>query len=155
MVYIRKACRADVPELKELYRGTVLTVNRKDYSQEEVEDWASCGENEAHWGELIEGLYFIVAENPQKQIIGFASISDEGYLHSLFIHKDFQGSGWAAMLLDHIEQHAVSQGVRAITSEVSETARPFFEKKGYTVEREQRRKARQLCLKNYWMKKCL
>lgn len=155
MMYIRKACRADILELKELFRGTVLTVNRKDYSKEEVKDWASCGENEARWGELIEGLYFIVAENSQKQITGFASISDEGYLHSLFVHKDFQRLGWAEMLLDHIEQYAVGRGVRVITSEVSETARLFFEKKGYTVEREQRRKARQLCLKNYWMKKCL
>lgn len=42
---VRKAQQSDIPELKELYMGTVLTVNRKDYSQEEVEDWASCGED--------------------------------------------------------------------------------------------------------------
>ena len=79
---VRKAQQSDIPELKELYMGTVLTVNRKDYSQEEVEDWASCGEDEAHLGELIAGLYFVVAENEQKQITGFASITDEGYSSS-------------------------------------------------------------------------
>lgn len=152
---VRKAQQSDIPELKELYMGTVLTVNRKDYSQEEVEDWASCGEDEAHLGELITGLYFVVAENEQKQITGFASITDKGYLHALFVHKDFQGSGWATVLLEHIEQYAGNRGIREITSEVSETARPFFERKGYIVEREQRRKANRLRLKNYWMKKCL
>lgn len=152
---IRKALLSDIPELKELFRGTVLTVNRKDYSQEEVEDWASCGDDEEHLKELIDSLYFVVAEDVQNRIIGFSSITEEGYLHALFIHKDFQGFGWATMLLEHIEQYAASRGISSITSEVSETARPFFEKKGYTVEQEQRRKANRLCLKNYWMKKSL
>lgn len=40
-----------------------------------------------------------------------------------------------------------------ITSEVSLTARPFFEKKGYIVEEEQKRKANQLSLTNFWMAK--
>ena len=152
---IRKVLPSDVFELQELYRGTVLTVNRKDYSQEEVEDWASCGENEAHWEDLMERLYFVVAENERKEITGFASITDEGYLHALFIHRDFQGAGWATLLLKHMEQYAAKRGIRMITAEVSETARPFFEKKGYVVEREQRRKANRLCLKNYRMKKDL
>lgn len=152
---IRKVLPSDVFELQELYRGTVLTVNRKDYSQEEVEDWASCGEDEAHWEDLIERLYFVVAENERKEITGFASITDEGYLHALFIHRDFQGAGWATLFLKHIEHYAAKRGIRMITAEVSETARLFFEKKGYIVEREQRRKANRLCLKNYWMKKDL
>ena len=40
-----------------------------------------------------------------------------------------------------------------ITSEVSLTARPFFEKRGYIVEEEQKRKANQLSLTNFWMAK--
>lgn len=152
---IRKALPPDVFELQELYRDTVLTVNRKDYSQEEVEDWASCGQDETHWKDLMERLYFVVAENDRKEITGFASITDEGYLHALFIHRDFQGAGWATSLLKHMEQYAAKRGIRMITAEVSETARPFFERKGYAVEREQRRKANRLCLKNYWMKKDL
>lgn len=40
---IRQANLSDIPALKELYQNTVLTVNRKDYTAEEVKDWASCG----------------------------------------------------------------------------------------------------------------
>lgn len=152
---IREAILSDIPEIKELFRSTVLTVNRKDYSQAEVEDWASCGDDDEHLKELIDSLYFVVAEDVQNRITGFASVTEEGYLHALFIHKDFQGFGWATMLLEHIERYAVSRGISLITSEVSETARPFFEKKGYAVDREQRRRANRLCLKNYWMKKRL
>jgi len=48
-------------------------------------------------------------------------------------------------------KYAITAGIMRITSEVSLTARPFFEKKGYVVEEEQKRKANQLSLTNFWM----
>lgn len=38
---IREAQQTDTIALKELFQNTVLAVNSKDYSQAEVEDWAS------------------------------------------------------------------------------------------------------------------
>ena len=49
---IRQVNLSDIPALQELYQHTVLTVNRKDYTAEEVADWASCGDDTSHWGEL-------------------------------------------------------------------------------------------------------
>ena len=102
---------------------------------------------------MIKTHYFIVAVNQQSKIVGFSSITPQGYLHSMFVHKDFQGEGIATMLLNEIEQYAIANGIIRITSEVSLTARPFFEKKGYIVEEEQKRKANQLSLTNFWMAK--
>ena len=42
---IREAQQTDTIALKELFQNTVLAVNSKDYSQAEVEDWASCGDD--------------------------------------------------------------------------------------------------------------
>lgn len=152
---IRTAQNSDSIELRDLYRNTVLTVNRRDYSQEEVEDWASCGDDLSKLESMIKTHYFIVAVNQQLQIVGFSSIIPQGYLHSMFVHKDFQGEGVATLLLKEIERYAVTVGITRITSEVSITARPFFEKRGYTVEVEQKRRANQLSLTNYWMAKSL
>lgn len=152
---IRVAQQSDVIELRDLYKNTVLVINRRDYSQEEVEDWASCGDDLSKIGEMIETHYFIVAVNPFSQIVGFSSITPQGYLHSMFVHKDFQGKGIATILLEEIERYAIAKGITRITSEVSLTARPFFEKHGYTVEIEQKRRANQLCLTNFWMAKGL
>jgi putative acetyltransferase len=104
---------------------------------------------------MIKTHYFIVAVNRQSEIVGFSSITPQGYLHSMFIHKDFQGKGVATLLLNEIERYAVAAGITRITSEVSITARPFFEKRGYIVEVEQKRRANQLSLTNYWMAKSL
>lgn len=42
---IRMAQQSDVMELRDLYKDTVLTVNKHDHTLEEVEDWASCGDD--------------------------------------------------------------------------------------------------------------
>lgn len=152
---IRKARQSDTVALKDLFQNTVLMINRRDYSQAEVEDWASCGDNLSEIEDMIKTHYFIVAVNQQSEIVGFSSITPQGYLHSMFVHKDFQGKGIATMLLKEIERHAITSGIVRITSEVSLTARPFFERKGYIVEKEQRRQANQLSLTNFWMAKRL
>lgn len=152
---IRVALQSDTVELKDLFQNTVLAINRRNYSQAEVEDWASCGDDLSKLEGMIKTHYFIVAINQQSEIVGFSSITPQGYLHSMFVHKDFQGKGIATMLLKEIERYAITTGIMRITSEVSLTARPFFEKKGYIVEEEQKRKANQLSLTNFWMAKQL
>lgn len=152
---IRTAQQSDIVELKDLFQDTVLAINKRDYPQEEVEDWASCGDALSEIGEMIKTHYFIMAVNQLSQIVGFSSITSQGYLHSMFVHKNFQGKGIATLLLKEIERHAIATGIMRITSEVSITARPFFEKWGYTAEVEQKRRANQLCLTNYWMSKGL
>ena len=148
---LRKANLNDVAELMALFRDTVLFVNARDYTCEEVNDWASCGIHVERWQEMIQSYYFIVATDQQAQITGFASISPSGYLHSTFVHKAFQGKGVATLLLNEIERYAKENEMIEITSEVSITARPFFEKRGYKVVKEQRRQANKLALTNYEM----
>lgn len=152
---IRIAKLSDTYELKDLFQSTVLNVNKRDYSLAEVEDWASCGNDLSHIEEMIKTHYFIVAVNRQSQIVGFSSITQQSYLHSIFVHKDFQGQGVATLLLKEIERYATMNGIIRITSEVSLTARPFFEKRGYIVTKEQKRKANLLSLTNFWMVKFL
>lgn len=152
---IRKANLSDIPILKELYQNTILTVNRKDYTAEEVEDWASCGDDTAHLAGLLEEQHYVVAENEKGVMVGFASVNDTGYMHALFVHKDFQHQGIATSLYKYLEAYAKERGAKKLTSEVSVTAKPFFEKQGFQVDEAQQRKANQLYLTNYKMSKPL
>ena len=152
---IRIAQQPDALELMSLFQETVLHINKRDYSEAEVADWASCGNDLSRIKDMIKTHYFIVATNQQSQIVGFSSITHQGYLHSMFVHKDFQGKGIATILLNEIERYATATGIIRITSEVSLTARPFFEQRGYIVTEEQKRRANQLSLTNFWMTKNL
>lgn len=151
----RKAVLSDIPGLRELVKSTIRAINSADYKPDEIEDWASCSDDLAHWEDLVTHLYFIVTLDDEGQITGCSSIRKDGYLHSMFIHKDYQKRGIASFLLSKIEEYAAEQHMTVITSEVSITAKPFFGKKGYSVEKEQKRRAKNLCLTNYRMKKVL
>lgn len=45
--------------MQELFRSTVLNVNIRHYTKEEVEDWASCGDSVEHLKELLSYNHFI------------------------------------------------------------------------------------------------
>ena len=56
---IRPLTGQDIPEMQALFRATVLHVNVRDYTQDEVADWASCGDNAEHWQSLLDRYRFI------------------------------------------------------------------------------------------------
>lgn len=145
----------DILKVQELFRSTVLTVNSKDYTKEEVEDWASCGDSIEHWKELLAKNDYIGALDGQGNIIGFFSMDSDGHLHSMFVHENWQGCGVATRLLSEVEKMAQKYGVGKIHTEVSITARSFFEEHGYRTMKEQKQKANQLFLTNYKMEKVL
>lgn len=152
---LRKLSEEDIPVLQTLFRETVLHVNARDYTREEVEDWASCGESAEHMKDLLARNDYVAVLNEQGEIIGFSSMNAEGYLHSLFVHKDYQRDGVGSLLVSAVEQRAREYGVSEITAEVSLTARPFFEKRGYEVMKIQKRRANRLKLTNFVMCKRL
>ena len=152
---IRLLEEKDIHNLQDLFRSTVLNINIKDYTKEEVEDWASCGDNIEHWKEILFNNQFIGTFDKQDNLIGYSSMNKNGYMHSMFVHKDWQGKGVATLLLSEVEKIARQYEVIEITLEVSKTARPFFEHKGYVVECEQKQQANRLKLTNYKMKKVL
>ncbi|MBM6959443.1 GNAT family N-acetyltransferase [Bacteroides caecigallinarum] len=152
---IRPLEEKDLYDMQNLFRSTVLNVNIKDYTKEEVEDWASCGNDMEHWKEILFNNQFIGAFDKQDNLIGYSSMNKRGYMHSMFVHPDWQGKGIATQLLYEVEKIARQYEVKEITSDVSKTARLFFEHKGYVVECEQKQQANRLKLTNYKMKKVL
>lgn len=152
---IRKALARDLEEIGLLFHETVARINSRDYSPEQVGAW-QCKASRERWEELWQsGLVFWVAENGEKQIVGFASATAGGYLHSMFVHYAFQHAGIATALLKQAEDFSVKNKISVLTSDVSITARPFFERRGFTLVREQQVDLGGTYLTNYSMAKIL
>lgn len=152
---IRRARTDDLPALRALFRLTVCTVNRRNYSQEEVEDWACCGDDTMRWQRWMAAYRIFVLPDSTGSLIGYTAVSDAGELHSLFVHPQHQGKGVATRLLERAEAVAYAAGARCIVTEASLTARPFFERRGYRTVMQQQRRACRLMLTNFRMEKRL
>ncbi len=82
-------------------------------------------------------------------IVGFGDIDETGYLDRLYVHKDYQGKGIATAICDRLEQAVQGK----IVTHASITARPFFEKRGYRVCKEQQVERQGIFLTNFIMEK--
>lgn len=134
--------------MTELFYHTVHTVNAKDYSKEQLAVWATGRVDLEQWDRSLQEHFSLVAVDGEL-IVGFGDMDKTGYLDRLYVHKDHQGKGIATALCDQLE--AAVQG--DIVTHASITARPFFEKRGYVVKKEQQVKRQGLFLTNYVMEK--
>ena len=78
---IRKYQAEDLEEIVQLFYETIQTVNRKDYSQEQVEVWSNRCENLRKNKTFFEKLYTVVAVEGEK-IIGYGNIDRTGFSKS-------------------------------------------------------------------------
>ena len=52
----------------------------------------------------------------------------------LYVHPAASGQGAAAMLCDALEKLAAARGIKELTVDASDSARGFFERRGYAAK---------------------
>ncbi len=139
----------DCPEMAHLFYETVHTVNAKDYTQAQLNAWATGNVDLNVWNASFLAHHTVVAEMDGK-IVGFGDMDSSGYLDRLFVHKDFQHRGVATAICDELEN---ASATTEFTTHASITAKPFFEKRGYAVVKEQQVERRGVWLTNFVMRK--
>ncbi|MFD2555124.1 GNAT family N-acetyltransferase [Sphingobacterium tabacisoli] len=148
---IRKYRSSDIKEIAELFYETVHTINKKDYSEEQLSVWATGNIDMEKWDISFQSNQtFVALEN--DVIVGFGDIEATGYLDRLYVHKDFQGKGIATAICNVLEKEV---NMDCIQAHASITAKPFFIKRGYKVIKEQEVERQGILLTNYLMEKCL
>lgn len=149
---IRKGNFSDLAAMRRLFTDTISSVCKNDYNIDQINAWKSGADNDEKWLKVMEHQLVMVAEI-KGQITGFCTQNHGNYIDLLFVHKDFQHQGIAGKLYTFIEQEARHQNQKVLTADVSKTAKPFFEKMGFTVIREQTVHVKGTDLINYQMQK--
>lgn len=148
----KKATISDLSEMQELYIDTIKSVCKNDYNPEQIEAWIYGVNNKERWIEVIE-TQFVLLAIIDGEIVGYGTLKDGNYIDFFYIHKDFQRKGIADKILAKLELEAQKQHSKIITSDISITARPYFEKKGFVVKTEQKNIRLGVELINYKMEK--
>ena len=143
---IREYQSTDCKELTELFWNTVHTVNAKDYTNEQLGVWATGQVDLKKWNQSLQKHFSIVAVDVNI-IVGFGDVDKSGYLDRLYVHSEYQGKGIATAICSQLES-AVQENIIA---HVSITARPFFEKRGYRMVKEQQVERQGVFLTNFVM----
>ncbi len=141
----------DLEQIAQLFYETVHAVNIIDYTERQVNAWATGNINLKEWGtSFLKHLTYVATE--KDMIIGLGDIDETGYLDRIYVHKDFQGRGVATAICNRLENEI---GTKCITVHASITAKPFFEKRGYHTIKSQEVEKQGIFLTNYIMAKKL
>lgn len=147
---VRKFRQGDERELWNLFYNTIHNVNSKDYNTNQVAAWVPDDlDINIVFQKFREIDPFVVIK--EGEIIGYADIQSDGYIDHFYCHHDFQRQGVGSMLFAALKKEARERGILKMYSNVSITARPFFEAMGFSVEKEQILQVKDQKLKNYRM----
>ena len=145
---LRLCTHADLPAVLNLFRTSVHTLCRADYTPAQLSAWAPADTDEAPWARRLQCQTFLLAEE-DSDLMGFASLEGD-YLDLLYVHPRHARRGVGTVLCDALERQCTGQ---RITVHASLTARPFFARRGYRTVEPHEVQRRGETLTNYLMEK--
>lgn len=151
---IRLATERDAEAMARLFYETVHTINVRDYTPEQVQAWAPAPRTGEEMRRRQQDKRVWVAEDGAR-LIGFIELDADGHIDCMYCHKDYQGRGVGSQLLSELESHAAQAGLTRLYVEASITARPFFERRGFHLIREQQVERQSVRLTNFVMERSL
>src|ERR1700678_3580469 len=123
----------DVPLLAEIFRASIEELSADDYSEAQQEAWASAADDEEEFGARLASELTLVATFDGAGI-GFASLADNARIDMLYVHPAASGQGAAKMLVDALEKIAAARGTKELSGDASDSARGFFERRGFVAK---------------------
>jgi putative acetyltransferase len=132
-VGLRPFLPADVPILAAIFAASVEQLTEDDYSEAQREAWAAVADDEDKLGKRLAAQLTLVA-TLQSSPVGFASLKGADHLDMLYVHPAAARQGVASALCDAIEKLAMARNAAHIIVDASDTAEPFFARRGYVGE---------------------
>jgi len=153
-LFIRPFKKGDEADLWRVFFTAIHGLAARDYSPEQVEAWAPAHLEPARWAARIRGTAPFVAQIG-NEIVAYADLQADGYIDHFFVAPDFARRGIGSRLMKEIHEVAMHRGIERLFSNVSITARPFFERWGFSVESPQEVTIQGVTLRNFRMEKAL
>lgn len=127
---LRPFLAADAPVLAAIFRESIEDLTGEDYSPAQAAAWAAFADDQRAFGAHLARHLTLVA-TVEGAPAGFAALKEPDHVEMLYVHPAAAGQGVAAFLLDALEKLASARGARRLTADASDTARGFFEKRGF------------------------
>jgi putative acetyltransferase len=132
-IALRPYLADDAALLVEIFRASVMDLTGDDYTEAQQQVWASAADDGAAFAKRLGNQLTLVA-SLEGSGVGFASLGVGGKIDLLYVHPAAVGQGVAAMLIDALEKLAGARKTAILIVDASDTARGFFEKRGYIAQ---------------------
>jgi len=135
MLAVRRYVPQDLDEVIQVFLQSIRQIARADYDSEQVHAWAQA--DQAVWSQRCASRPTWIAV-VDDAVAGFTEFEQDGHLDMMYVHPRFKRLGVAKALLQAVEGYARSASITRVYTEASITARPFFERYGFTLVEHER-----------------
>lgn len=123
----------DVPILRGIFAASVEELTGEDYSAKQQEAWLLAVADEDTFAERLAKELVLVA-TLEGSPVAFAALRGADEIDLLYVHPAVARQGAATKLVDALEKLAAGRGATKLTTDASDTAREFFEARGYVAQ---------------------
>jgi putative acetyltransferase len=152
-VALRPFLPGDGARCATIFRAAIEEIASEDYSESQCAAWAARADDPAFAPSLAAMLTLVATED--GEVVGFASLKGADHIEMVYVAPAFAGQGVGATLLDALETIARARGATKLTAEVSDTAKPLFDRRQFASERRNLRQLDEEWLGNTSMSKVL
>lgn len=133
-VSLRPYLPSDAPHCAAIFRASVEELASEDYSNDQCAVWAARADDSAAFAKRLAGALTLIALYDGEPA-GFASLAGADVIDMVYVDPAFARRGVATALVDALVRLAAARGAKALTAEVSDTARPLFNRQGFEPQR--------------------
>ena len=131
---LRPFLPSDTPALAAIFRDSIEVLAAEDYDDAQLAAWIAMADELAAFGKRLAANLTLVATITRAPA-AFASLKGAGIIVMLYVDPSVARQGIGGQLCDALERLAAARGAKKITGDISDTALPLFEKRGYIAER--------------------
>ncbi len=154
LMNIRRFQPGEELALFEVYYSAIHLIARDNYSEEQLNAWAPSDLDRQLWVNRIRGINPFVAEIDGEPV-GYADVQQNGYIDHFFVSGNHPRKGVGKALMQVLHNEAELLPIKELTSNVSRTAQPFFERFGFVVVEQRKPVIRGVEVPNALMRKGL
>jgi putative acetyltransferase len=123
----------DAPLLADIFRASIEELTEDDYNPAQQEAWASAADDLEGFAARL-GKHLTIIATMEGSPIGFISLDGPTEIGLFYVHPAVAGQGVGRMLYDAIEKLSAARGTPHLKVEASDTAREFFQRRGFSAE---------------------
>jgi putative acetyltransferase len=122
-----------------IYHEAIHRLACRDYTKEQLRAWAGSEGDPDEWSRAWKArcerkMPFV--KEIDGRVVGFIELDPDGHIDCTFVDPDFAGQGVMGEIMAEVKNEAAKLGLCRLHAEVSITARPFFERQGFSRVRD-------------------
>lgn len=155
-IIIRRARPEDGPQLPGIFEDAIRQIASRFYGPEQVNAWAARSHRlQTVFESDFNARIAWVADDQSGRLLAYIDLEAGGHIDFFYARPEVSKTAVTHELYEQLEAEARGQNIAALTTEASEAARRFFEKRGFAVIAKQDVWLGEVCLHNYRMEKRL